>query len=99
MPILSLFPSGASNRDLNEHIETTINSSNGVHGLRYDTDTESFELYDTETGTWGEITAGQVNFASFEIDPSTGVLYMTTPDKESGATFSIDEDGYLEVSV
>ena len=37
-------------------------------------------------------------FATFEIDPETGLLTMTTPDMYDGPVFSI-VNGYLEVSI
>ena len=41
---------------------------------------------------------GNVMYATFDIDPETGLLTMTTPEGYDGPTFSI-VNGYLEVSV
>ena len=46
----------------------------------------------------GENAKGDVMFATFEIDPETGLLTMTTPDMYDGPVFSI-VNGYLEVSI
>ena len=41
---------------------------------------------------------GNVMYATFSIDPETGLLTMTTPDGYTGPVFSI-VNGFLEVSV
>lgn len=46
----------------------------------------------------GEAARGDVMYATFEIDPETGLLTMTTPDGYTGPTFAI-VNGFLEVSV
>lgn len=46
----------------------------------------------------GENAKGDVMFATFEIDPETGLLTMTTPDMYDGPVFSL-VNGYLEVSI
>lgn len=46
----------------------------------------------------GENARGDVMYATFEIDPDTGILTMTTPALYDGPTFEI-VDGYLEVSI
>ena len=46
----------------------------------------------------GESARGDVLFATFEIDPETGLLTMQTPEQYSGPVFSI-VDGYMEVSI
>ena len=46
----------------------------------------------------GESARGDVLFATFEIDPDTGILTMTTPDGYNGPEFEI-VNGYLEVSI
>lgn len=56
-------------------------------------DAETQEYVDT-----GESAKGDVLFATFEIDPETGILTMTTPDRYSGPEFEI-VNGYLEVSI
>ena len=42
---------------------------------------------------------GNVYFATFEIDPDTGELTMSTDLGYSGANFIINEYGYMEVSI
>ena len=46
----------------------------------------------------GEAARGDVMYATFAIDPETGLLTMTTPDGYTGPTFVI-VNGFLEVSV
>lgn len=46
----------------------------------------------------GESARGDVMYATFEIDPDTGILTMTTPDRYNGPEFEI-VNGYLEVSI
>lgn len=46
----------------------------------------------------GESARGDVLFATFEIDPKTGLLTMQTPEQYSGPVFSI-VNGYMEVSI
>lgn len=56
-------------------------------------DAEKKEYVDT-----GEAARGDVMFATFTIDPETGLLTMTTPDGYTGPTFAI-VNGFLEVSI
>lgn len=56
-------------------------------------DAEKKEYVDT-----GEAARGDVMFATFAIDPETGLLTMTTPDGYTGPTFAI-VNGFLEVSI
>jgi hypothetical protein len=42
---------------------------------------------------------GNVMFATFSVDILTGLLTVTTPDEYSGAIFSINQSGILEVSI
>ena len=46
----------------------------------------------------GEAARGDVMYATFAIDPETGLLTMTTPDGYTGPTFVI-VNGFLEVSI
>lgn len=46
----------------------------------------------------GESARGDVMYATFSIDPETGLLTMTTPDGYTGPVFSI-VNGFLEVSI
>lgn len=52
--------------------------------------------WDEETGEWyntGEIAKGNVVFATFELDPFTGILTMFTDEEYTGANFFLDENG------
>lgn len=54
------------------------------------------------TGEWyntGEIAKGNVMFATFEIDPTTGRLTMFTDPEYTGANFELDENGKLQVII
>ena len=42
---------------------------------------------------------GNVNYATFEVNPTTGILSMTYDDTYSGANFALTNDGYLEVII
>ena len=46
----------------------------------------------------GESAKGDVLFATFEIDPVTGILTQHTPDLYNGPTFAV-VNGHLEVTV
>lgn len=62
---------------------------------------DTWWTWDAETGEYvdtGEAARGDVMYATFAIDPETGLLTMTTPDGYDGPTFMI-VNGYLEVSV
>ena len=62
---------------------------------------DTWWTWDAETGKYvdtGETSKGDVMFATFGIDPSTGILTMTTPDGYSGPVFYL-VNGFLEVSV
>ena len=57
--------------------------------------------WNAETGQYedtGESARGDVMYATFEIDPETGILTMTTPNGYTGPEFEI-VNGYLEVSI
>ena len=41
---------------------------------------------------------GNIMYATFSVDPTTGLLTMTTPDGYNGPVFSI-VNGFLEVSI
>ena len=56
-------------------------------------DAETQEYVDT-----GKSAKGDVLFATFEIDPVTGILTQYTPDLYNGPTFAV-VDGHLEVTV
>lgn len=47
----------------------------------------------------GEIAKGNVMYATFNIDPATGNLEMTTPNEYTGPDFSLDKDGNLCVTI
>lgn len=58
--------------------------------------------WNEETGEWyntGEIAKGNVMFATFELDPSTGILTMFTDEEYTGANFFLDENGILTVVI
>ena len=57
----------------------------------WNADTQEYE--DT-----GEAVRGNVMFATFEVEPETGNLYMTTPDEYRGPVFYLI-DGMLEVAI
>ncbi len=58
--------------------------------------------WNEETGEWyntGEIAKGNVMFATFELDPFTGILTMFTDEEYTGANFFLDENGILTVVI
>lgn len=58
--------------------------------------------WDEETGEWyntGEIAKGNVMYATFQVDPATGVLTMFTDEEYTGANFTLDENGILSVKI
>ena len=42
---------------------------------------------------------GNISYATFEVDPATGMLIMNYGESYTGAEFSINDNGYLEVTV
>lgn len=62
---------------------------------------DTWWTWNAETGQYedtGQSAKGDVMFATFAIDPETGLLTMTTPDGYDGPTFMI-VNGFLEVSI
>lgn len=62
---------------------------------------DTWWVWNAETGQYedtGESARGDVMYATFAVDPLTGLLTMTTPDGYSGPVFSLI-NGYLEVSI
>lgn len=62
---------------------------------------DTWWTWDAEEGEYvdtGEAARGDVMYATFAIDPETGLLTMTTPDGYTGPTFMI-VNGFLEVSI
>ena len=62
---------------------------------------DTWWTWDAEEGKYvdtGEAARGDVMYATFAIDPETGLLTMTTPDGYTGPTFII-VNGFLEVSI
>lgn len=62
---------------------------------------DTWWTWDAETGQYedtGQSAKGDVMYATFEIDPETGLLTMTTPDGYDGPTFMI-VNGFLEVNI
>lgn len=58
--------------------------------------------WNEETGEWyntGEIAKGNVMFATFKLDPFTGILTMFTDEEYTGANFFLDENGILTVVI
>ena len=86
-----------SAKDAADAAETAQEYSGKPPIVRNDTwwtwDASKQEYVDT-----GESARGDVLFATFEIDPETGLLTMQTPEQYSGPVFSI-VDGYMEVSI
>jgi hypothetical protein len=59
-------------------------------------------LWNEERGEYensGERADGNTLFATFEIDPDTGELSVTTPDRYDGPQFAIDDEGNLTVEI
>ena len=62
---------------------------------------DTWWVWNAETGQYedtGESARGDVMYATFAVDPLTGLLTMTTPDGYSGPVFSL-VNGYLEVGI
>lgn len=62
---------------------------------------DTWWVWNAETGQYedtGESARGDVMYATFAVDPLTGLLTMATPDGYSGPVFSLI-NGYLEVSI
>ena len=62
---------------------------------------DTWWTWNAETGQYedtGQSAKGDVMFATFAIDPETGLLTMTTPDGYDGPTFMI-VNGFLEVNI
>lgn len=62
---------------------------------------DTWWTWDAETQKYvdtGESAKGDVMYATFAVDPLTGLLTMATPDGYSGPVFSL-VNGYLEVSI
>lgn len=62
---------------------------------------DTWWTWDAEQGEYldtGESSRGDVMYATFSVDPETGLLTMHTPDGYTGPVFSI-VDGFLEVSI
>ena len=50
-----------------------------------------------DKGDTGE--PGNIMYATFEVNPQTGILSMTTPDAYNGPQFAIDSNGFLGVTI
>ena len=62
---------------------------------------DTWWIWNAETGQYedtGESARGDVMYATFAVDPLSGLLTMATPDGYSGPVFSL-VNGYLEVSI
>lgn len=61
-------------------------------------DTIVITMTDVDGTTTAEVLKGSVRLATFEIDMSTGNLEMDSPSDYDELSFSINNNGYLEVS-
>lgn len=62
---------------------------------------DTWWTWDAETQQYvdtGENAKGDVMYATFEVDPETGMLTMYTPEQYDGPSFAI-VDGHLEVTI
>lgn len=82
--------------------ETATNRLNALSDHRDEIRDGYWWRWDEETGEWyntGEIAKGNVMFATFELDPFTGILTMFTDEEYTGANFFLDENGILTVVI
>lgn len=80
---------GISSAVLNDNYTLTLNFTNGTSYTTPSIRGEKGEKGDT----------GNVYYATFEIDPLTGLLNMIYDDDYEGPTFFIDANGYMGVSI
>ena len=82
--------------------ETATNRLNALSDHRDEIRDGYWWRWNEETGEWyntGEIAKGNVMFATFELDPFTGILTMFTDEEYTGANFFLDENGILTVVI
>ncbi len=82
--------------------ETATNRLNALSDHRDEIRDGYWWRWDEETGEWYntcEIAKGNVMFATFELDPFTGILTMFTDEEYTGANFFLDENGILTVVI
>ena len=73
-----------------------------IHQPYPNAETGTWWAWDAEMGAYvdtGEAYKGNVMYATFDIDPATGILSMTIPDGYTGPMFTVNDEGYLEVSI
>lgn len=73
-----------------------------VHQPYPDATTGTWWCWDAEAGAYrdsGEPYHGNLLYATFDIDPATGMLMMSAPDAYHGPQFAINDNGYLEVTI
>lgn len=82
--------------------ETATNRLNALSDHRDEIRDGYWWRWNEETGEWYntcEIAKGNVMFATFELDPFTGILTMFTDEEYTGANFFLDENGILTVVI
>lgn len=62
-------------------------------------DVETLAFVDSGTPSNIKGDTGNVMYATFDYDPLTGEIVMTTPDGYTGPTFLINDDGMMTVEV
>lgn len=82
--------------------ETATNRLNALSDHRDEIRDGYWWRWNEETGEWyntGEIAKGNVMFATFKVDPTTGRLTMFTDLEYTGANFELDQSGKLQVII
>lgn len=82
--------------------ETATNRLNALSDHRDEIRDGYWWRWNEETGEWyntGEIAKGNVMFATFEVNPTTGRLTMFTDSEYTGANFELDHNGKLQVII
>ena len=82
----------------------TVHNGNGITNVEFNADntltiTTDESSYTSQSLKGDKGDTGNVYFATFEIDPDTGILSVTYPEGYDSVTFSIDDYGYLLVSI
>jgi len=72
---------------VDEHIGASIVSTEGVHGLRFNTQDEVLEVYNEATGAWEEVAGGAGGIAPLDVsgisvDVGNGRVYLKWSDPE-----------------
>ena len=79
-----------------EHVDSFVASTEGVHGFRYNTEAEALEFFNEGTGEWEDISSGGgvalANVVDIETVVSSGKVYLRWTDPSdivaSGATIA-----------